>query len=142
MNKYFKSVVLFLILISLIIAGASINRQSDVEIYIKENWINVTWTEKGDYPSEWNCVDISNAYMRENNEWCILEIHNGSGCGHAVNYQERDGVLFIRDEAWGCEYELNDWRSMTVYRYKCGVEAPQGIHYIYLENGFVVKSLR
>lgn len=96
----------------------------------------------GEYPDDWNCVDISNHYMSENPEWCVLEIHiKDAEFGHAVNYKFIDDRLYVHDEGWGIDYEFNDWENLMLYRYKCGVVLPQGIHEIRMEDGFVIESV-
>lgn len=110
--------------------------------YIMVNSDGIKRVGVGEYPDAWNCVDISNYYMREHPDWCVLEMHvEGSEFGHAVNYKIIDDRLYVHDEGAGIEYEFMDWNNMSLYKYRCGVEAPQGIHSVYYENGFIVKSV-
>lgn len=96
----------------------------------------------GEYPDDWNCVDISNHYMSENPDWCVLEMHvEGSEFGHAVNYKLVCDRLYVHDEGIGIRYEFVDWNNLTLYKYKCGVEVPQGIHEIITEDGFIIESI-
>ena len=110
--------------------------------HITVNADDIKTTGVGEYPDDWNCVDISNSYMSEHPDWCILEIHvEGAEVMHAVNYKIVDDRLYVHDEAWGIEYEFTDWKNLTLYKYRCGVEAPQGIHNVSISNGFVVESV-
>jgi len=115
---------------------------STIRGHITVNADNIKGIGVGDYPDEWNCVDISNSYMNENPGWCILEIHvKGAEVMHAVNYKIVDDRLFVHDEGWGIEYEFKDWNNLTLYKYRCGVEAPQGIHEVRIVDGFVIESV-
>lgn len=86
-----------------------------------------------DYPEDWNCVDISNDYMRRNPEWCILEIYvPGAPLSHAVNFKIIDDVIHVRDDYWEIGYRFEDWRNMSLSIYECGVEIPKEAHKVYI----------
>lgn len=108
--------------IFLICIGLSMNISASLEPtvsgYILDNCVNKT-----EFESHGICVTVSNNYAIDNPEWSVLGIlveggpvnEEGAPVGHAVNYRIVNGTLYVHDETWGWEYELEDWQNMTIY---------------------------
>ena len=86
-----------------------------------------------EYPEDWNCVDISNYYMKMNPEWCILEIYvPGAPMTHAVNFKIIADIMYVNDDYWEIGYHFEDWRNMSLSIYECGIEIPKEVHPVYI----------
>lgn len=112
------------------------------EGFIKLNANNIHTISVDSYPSEWNCVDIANSFMRNNSDWAVLTICvEGGEFNHGANYQIINDRLFVHDEGWGVTYEFEDWKNMTLHKYVYGVETVQGNHtVVFNDNGFVIEA--
>lgn len=109
--------------------------------FVIENSVNFTHIEQEhEYPVDWNCVNISNAYIINNPEWRSFSFYiecpeckeNNVSIGHALNYQIINERFYVHDETWGCEYELEDWRNMSLQLRDYNEMCPHGNRSFYV----------
>lgn len=127
-----RNILLFFIALGtlLICVGLSMNmnaeQQPTVTKYILDNCVNKT-----EFEPHGICLTVSNDYAIENPEWSVLVIYaDNNPIGHAVNYRIIDDRLYVHDELWGWDYELEDWENMTIYHVSEGLNTITALYKI------------